>query len=328
MQKPLFTEPEEQKIAQTTLEVLREFERLPTSADLKKPEGLKKSSSASPRRCARHSRACRASSRRWTSPSCRPDHRRAPNCRSTFPAFRLRQSDPSRRVSMRLRWTRPCGITSRSVRNSSSSSCEPERSRTSPLAAVELSNRGWTITSSRRSSIFDDVSYDENAELLYDLAGQAVKHFRTYLSEEDTVRVLRGYQRPIAINIHAQMHEPGNDPGKGRGSDHPVVRAGFTTPKTGAFSIVAGENVTDFRIAPADKTKIQQILYGGFRNCLHRTQRVQADDERLLAIILDLRRGATVQTVKGSLPDLMTDRAQRSRSMCLTSSRRRRTPCG
>ena len=42
VQKPLFTEPEEQKVAQTTLEVLREFERLPSSADLKKPEVLQK----------------------------------------------------------------------------------------------------------------------------------------------------------------------------------------------------------------------------------------------------------------------------------------------
>jgi type III restriction enzyme len=42
VQKPLFPEPEEQKVAQATLEVLREFERLPTSADLKKPEVMQR----------------------------------------------------------------------------------------------------------------------------------------------------------------------------------------------------------------------------------------------------------------------------------------------
>ncbi len=41
-QQPLFTEPEEQKVAQTTLEAIREFERLPSSADLEKPEVLRK----------------------------------------------------------------------------------------------------------------------------------------------------------------------------------------------------------------------------------------------------------------------------------------------
>lgn len=36
-----------------------------------------------------------------------------------------------------------------------------------------------------------------------------------------------------------------------------------------------------------DKSKIQQIVYGGFTNCLYSTQRFQADTERKLAVILD-----------------------------------------
>jgi type III restriction enzyme len=54
---------------------------------------------------------------------------------------------------------------------------------------------------------FDDIAYDDHADLLYDLASQAVKHFRGYLSEEDTRKVLRCYQRDIARFIHAQMQE-------------------------------------------------------------------------------------------------------------------------
>jgi type III restriction enzyme len=52
---------------------------------------------------------------------------------------------------------------------------------------------------------FDDVSYDEHADLLYDLAAQTVQHFKGYLSEEDARKVLRCYQRDIARFIHAQM---------------------------------------------------------------------------------------------------------------------------
>jgi hypothetical protein len=52
---------------------------------------------------------------------------------------------------------------------------------------------------------FDDISYDEHADLLYDLATQTVQHFKSYLSEEDTRKVLRCYQRDIARFIHAQM---------------------------------------------------------------------------------------------------------------------------
>lgn len=163
--------------------------------------------------------------------------------------------------------------------------------RTGDVSYVTLSASG--IVESRLENYvvaglidFDDVSYDDNADLLYELAGQAVNHFRKYLSEEDTVRVLRAYQRPIATNIHAQMHEPGHYWEKIEGY-HAEVRAGFTPLKTGAFSTTAGEAVVDFRVEPQDKSKIQQILYGGFTKCLHRTQRFQANTERKLSVILD-----------------------------------------
>lgn len=38
---------------------------------------------------------------------------------------------------------------------------------------------------------FDDISYDDHADLLYDLGGQLVKHLHSYLSEADTVNVLQ-----------------------------------------------------------------------------------------------------------------------------------------
>ena len=54
---------------------------------------------------------------------------------------------------------------------------------------------------------FDDISYDEHADLLYDLATQTVRHFQSYLNDEDTRKVLRCYQRDIARFIHVQMQE-------------------------------------------------------------------------------------------------------------------------
>jgi type III restriction enzyme len=52
---------------------------------------------------------------------------------------------------------------------------------------------------------FDDISYDDHADLLYDLAAQTVQHFQSYLSEADARKVLSCYQRNIARFIHAQM---------------------------------------------------------------------------------------------------------------------------
>ncbi|MCZ7600324.1 MAG: hypothetical protein M5U09_25010, partial [Gammaproteobacteria bacterium] len=52
---------------------------------------------------------------------------------------------------------------------------------------------------------FDDISYDDTAELLYDLAGQVVAKLRGYLAEGDIAKVLRYHQRSIAGFVHAQM---------------------------------------------------------------------------------------------------------------------------
>jgi len=52
---------------------------------------------------------------------------------------------------------------------------------------------------------FDDISYDDHAELLYDLAGQVTRHLQGYLSEDDTRNVLQYHERQIAEFIHVQM---------------------------------------------------------------------------------------------------------------------------
>lgn len=54
---------------------------------------------------------------------------------------------------------------------------------------------------------FDDIAYDEHADLLYDLAEQVTSHLRRYLSADDTRKVLRLHQREIARFVHAQMQK-------------------------------------------------------------------------------------------------------------------------
>lgn len=43
----------------------------------------------------------------------------------------------------------------------------------------------------------------------------------------------------------------------------------------------------DYRSEPADKTKIGQMLYGGFSKCLYRIQKFGSDTERRFAMILE-----------------------------------------
>ena len=130
---------------------------------------------------------------------------------------------------------------------------------------------------------FDDISYEDHVDLLYDLALQVVEHFRSYLTEEQTHRVLRCYEKPIASFIHAQMQKHYWEDVV----DYEVeVRSGFTEIKRSSHT-GNGEPPLDFRQPPADKSNMAKYLFGGFERCLCGTQKFHSDTERRLAVILD-----------------------------------------
>jgi type III restriction enzyme len=131
---------------------------------------------------------------------------------------------------------------------------------------------------------FDDIAYDEHADLLYELAGQVMNHLLSYLSEADTRKVLRLYQRDIARFIHSQMlqhfwEEP---------VDYEVnISRGFTDLKPSAYTTIANEPPRDYRHAPTDKSNMARHLFGGFTKCLYPVQKFQSNTERMLAVILE-----------------------------------------
>ncbi len=143
---------------------------------------------------------------------------------------------------------------------------------------------------------FDDVSYDNHADLLYDLATQTVNHFRKYLSEDDTRKVLRCHQRPIAQFIHAQMQDHYWE--ESSGTEVKVSR-GFTELKQYAYTALENEKVRDFRYAPSDKSNMAKYVFGGFERCLYPVLKFQSDSERKLAIILDRESQKWFKPAKG-----------------------------
>ena len=143
---------------------------------------------------------------------------------------------------------------------------------------------------------FDDISYDDHADLLYDLAAQTVRHFRAYLSEDDTRKVLRCYQRDIARYIHAQMQQHYWEEAVGY---EVKISKGFTELKPSAYSASAQEPVLDFHQAPADKSNMARYLFGGFQRCLYPAQKFQSDAERKLAIIIDREAQKWFKPAKG-----------------------------
>ena len=131
---------------------------------------------------------------------------------------------------------------------------------------------------------YDDISYDNDADLLYELAGQVVTHLRSYLDEEQASKVLRFHQREISRFVHAQMIDHYWEEVAGYDV---VVSAGFSPLKESAYSALAGQEPMSFRNAPADKSNMAKYLFSGFSKCLYPVQKFDSDAERVLSIILE-----------------------------------------
>jgi len=143
---------------------------------------------------------------------------------------------------------------------------------------------------------FDDISYDDHADLLYDLAGQMVTHLRSYLSEDETRNVLIYHQKQLAAFIHVQMQTHHWE----KATDYEVeVTKGFAELKPSAYTARADEPVHDFHQTVTDKSRIAQMIFGGFERCLYSVQKFQSDSERKLALILDRQALKWFRPVKG-----------------------------
>ena len=132
---------------------------------------------------------------------------------------------------------------------------------------------------------YDYISYEDHADLLYDVAETVVNHFRSYLgSDEDVRKVLHCHQRQIVGVVQVQLSEAFRE----RAAGYEVkVSKGFTQLKDSVFSASAENSIRHFRKAPEDKTKISRHVYGGFKRCLYPALKFHSDTERKLAIILD-----------------------------------------
>jgi type III restriction enzyme len=144
---------------------------------------------------------------------------------------------------------------------------------------------------------FDDVSYDAHADLLYDLAGQVVRHLTGYLADEHEVRkVLACHQREIARFVHVQMQEQYWE--KAAGYEVKISK-GFSELKPSAYTASASEPILDYRRPPEDKSNMARYLFGGFKRCLYPVQKFQSDTERKLSVILEREATKWFKPAKG-----------------------------
>lgn len=145
-------------------------------------------------------------------------------------------------------------------------------------------------------SDFDDIDYLAHADLLYDLAGQMVRHLLSYLSEEEARSVLDRDRRLIANEIHAQMMTHFWE--KAPGYDVQVSR-GFTTLKSCNYTATARNPVHNYRDTVENKARIKRMIFGGFGKCLYPLQKFESDSERRFAVILERNADKWFRPVKG-----------------------------
>jgi type III restriction enzyme len=132
---------------------------------------------------------------------------------------------------------------------------------------------------------FDDIDYFTQAELLYDLAGQAVAHYQAQnYSENELHEVFDTYGAELARLIRAEMLAHFWE----EATDYEVqVSRGFTELKPCNYTAIAGQTAQHYRETVTELGKIKQMLFGGFARCLYPLQKFDSDTERRFAIILE-----------------------------------------
>lgn len=132
---------------------------------------------------------------------------------------------------------------------------------------------------------FDDIDYFTQAELLYDLAGQAVAHFQAQnYSENELHEVFDTYGTELARLIRAEMMAHFWE----EATEYEVqVSRGFTELKPCNYTAIEGQTAHHYRETVTELSKIKQMLFGGFDKCLYPLQKFDSDTERRFAVILE-----------------------------------------
>lgn len=132
---------------------------------------------------------------------------------------------------------------------------------------------------------FDDVDYFTQAELLYDLAGQAVESYRSQnYTESELHEILDSHGAELARLIHAEMMAHFWEETTGY---EVQVSRGFTELKPCNYTVTAGQPIHNFRETVTETSRIKQMLFGGFMRCLYPLQKFDSDTERRFAILLE-----------------------------------------
>ena len=156
---------------------------------------------------------------------------------------------------------------------------------------------------------FDDISYDDHADLLYDLSRQLVKHLHSYLSEADTLNVLQYHQQQLAALIHSRMQLPEHRWEKATGYKATVSK-GFSSLKENAYTAGAADDIKPFRAHTPGPGEHQALPVWRIRQMPLRHPEIRCGHRKTPRLDFGGRqRGLeVVQAGAGTVPDLLQQR--------------------
>ncbi|WP_339652126.1 DEAD/DEAH box helicase family protein [Halopseudomonas pelagia] len=132
---------------------------------------------------------------------------------------------------------------------------------------------------------FPEIDYEAHAEILYDLAGQVVKHFAgKYEKPEELQSVLQGHSKQMAAAIFAEMKK---NMWRGQTKYRVTVDAAFQDLRPQNFEDVGSHYASDFRKAPEKLSEIKKYIFSGFRKSCYHLAKFDSDTERQMSELLE-----------------------------------------
>ena len=131
---------------------------------------------------------------------------------------------------------------------------------------------------------FPEIDYDEQADLLFKLATQAIEKFRSYLSEDDLMNVAQYHKKEIGRYIYSQMME--HFYCEAPGFEKPVVKP-FTKIEEHNFSKYTKDCIQHFTDTITPTNAIPGKVFSGFRKACHNLYKFDSKTEKDFAIILE-----------------------------------------
>ncbi len=129
-----------------------------------------------------------------------------------------------------------------------------------------------------------EVDYDKQSDFLFELADEAITHFRSYLDEDPLVNVVQYHKKEIADFIYAQLMEHFYI--ETPSFQEPIVRA-FTRIEEHNYSKYSKDSIFHYTDTITPTSAIPTKIFGGFSKACHNLYKFDSKTEKDFAAILE-----------------------------------------